>query len=88
MEQLILEIFKISPTLAICGVMWWKYNKDKDSILQKINKQYDELIKDVRKDSKEREIKYQETIDKLADKFGVVEDIKCDVEEIKRKLDK
>jgi hypothetical protein len=44
------------------------------------------LLIDTRKDSKEREIKYQNTIDKLADKFGVVEDIKQDVEEIKNKI--
>jgi hypothetical protein len=41
------------------------------------------LLIDTRKDSKEREAKYQITIDKLADKFGVVEDIKEDLEEIK-----
>lgn len=44
------------------------------------------LLADTRKDSKQREIKYQETIEKLADKFSVVEDIKQDVEEIKNKL--
>lgn len=44
------------------------------------------LLIDTRKDSKERETKYQNTIDKLADKFGVVEDIKQDVEEIKNKI--
>lgn len=41
------------------------------------------LLIDTRKDSKQRELKYQSTIDKLADKFGVVEDIKEDIEEIK-----
>lgn len=44
------------------------------------------LLWDTRKDSKQREEKYQATIDKLADKFNVVEDIKTDVEEIKIKL--
>lgn len=39
------------------------------------------------KDSKEREIKYQTTIDKLTDKIGVVDTIKDDVEEIKNKLE-
>lgn len=37
-------------------------------------------------DSKERESKYQEMIDKLVDKFGVIEEVKKDVEEIKNKL--
>ena len=40
----------------------------------------------VLKTTGEREIKYQDTISKLADKFGVVEDIKKDVEDIKNKI--
>jgi hypothetical protein len=51
------------------------------------------LLFDTRKDSKERETKYQSTIDKnqqiineLANKFNVVEDIKDDVELIKSKV--
>lgn len=51
------------------------------------------LLFDTRKDSKEREVKYQSTIDKnqqviseLASKFNVVEDIKDDVELIKSKV--
>ncbi|MEG1141799.1 MAG: BhlA/UviB family holin-like peptide [Clostridia bacterium] len=38
------------------------------------------------KDSKIRETKYQEIITSLTDKFGVVEDIKKDVEDIKNKM--
>ncbi|GAA0768553.1 MULTISPECIES: BhlA/UviB family holin-like peptide [Clostridium] len=38
------------------------------------------------KDSKVREAKYQEIITSLTDKFGVVEDIKKDVEDIKNKM--
>ncbi len=41
------------------------------------------LLMDTRKDSKEREAKYQETIDKLASSIGTIEDIKEDVEDIK-----
>lgn len=44
------------------------------------------LLMDTRKDTKERETKYQNTIEKLADKFGVVEDIKQDINEIKEKI--
>lgn len=44
------------------------------------------LLMDTRKDTKEREAKYQQTIDKLADKFGVVEEIRTDVEDIKNKI--
>lgn len=44
------------------------------------------LLWDTRKDSKQREEKYQATIDKLADKISIVQDIKEDVEEIKNKI--
>lgn len=44
------------------------------------------LLIDTRKDSKQREIKYQDTIEKLAEKISIVKDIKEDVEEIKQKL--
>ena len=44
------------------------------------------LLWDTRKDSKQREERYQETIDKLADKIAIVEDIEKDVKEIKTKL--
>ncbi len=37
----------------------------------------------VLKTTEKRELKYQNTIEKLADKFGVVEGIKKDVEDIK-----
>ena len=39
------------------------------------------------KDSKERESKYQDTIDALAEKLKLITDIKSDIEEIKHKLD-
>lgn len=38
------------------------------------------------KDGKARETKYQEIIDKLTEKFGVVDDIKQDVDYIKDKI--
>lgn len=46
------------------------------------------LLLYVLKTTGERETRYQSTIDKLADKFGVVEDIQKDVTEIKSKLNK
>ena len=53
------------------------------------------LLIDTRKESKAREEKLQEIIDKnqeviseLAEKFDVVEDIQADVTDIKIKLDK
>ena len=44
------------------------------------------LLFDTRKDSIEREKKYQETIDKLADKMAIVIEIRDDVEEVKEKI--
>lgn len=44
------------------------------------------LLLYVLKTTGDREKNYQNTIDKLADKFGVVEDIKKDVEEIKNQI--
>lgn len=44
------------------------------------------MLFDTKKDSKEREVKYQETINMLADKVGDVKEIKEDVKEIKAKL--
>ena len=44
------------------------------------------LLWDTRKDSKQREEKYQATIDKLADKISIVQEIKEDVEIIKNKI--
>lgn len=51
------------------------------------------LLIDTRQDSKQREIKYQETIKenqtiigKLTEKFNIVEDIKEDIEDIKNHI--
>lgn len=41
------------------------------------------LLMDTRKDSKERESKYQQTIDKLASSLGTIEEIKDDIDDIK-----
>ena len=45
------------------------------------------LFFDTRKDTKERELKYQDTIKMLGDKFEIVEDIKDDIKGIKYKLE-
>ncbi|WP_373601580.1 BhlA/UviB family holin-like peptide [Paraclostridium bifermentans] len=44
------------------------------------------LLWDTRKESREREEKLTSLVDKLANKFNVIEDIKEDVEDIKNKL--
>ncbi|NFO46520.1 UviB-like protein [Clostridium botulinum] len=46
------------------------------------------LLLYVLKTTGDRETKYQELLDKMADKFNVVEDIKEDVKEIKLKIEK
>lgn len=72
MEAIFLDIFKISPVLGLLAIMWYYQRKD-----------YSKLVEDTRKDSQMREEKYQNTIDKLADKISVVDEIKEDVEQIK-----
>lgn len=42
------------------------------------------LLFDTKKENKNREQKYQETIDKLADKIGVIEIVANDVDDIKK----
>lgn len=44
------------------------------------------LLLYVLKTTGDREKKYQDTIDKLADKFNIIEDVKKDVIEIKDKI--
>ncbi|MBY0756504.1 bacteriocin [Clostridium sardiniense] len=44
------------------------------------------LLWDTRKEARERENKLQEIINKFADKFNIVEDIKEDVDTIKEHL--
>lgn len=41
------------------------------------------LLVDTKKDSKQREEKYQETIDNLATNINIINDVKEDVEDIK-----
>lgn len=84
METIFLDIFKVSPILGLVAIMWFYQRKD-----------YTKLVEDTREDSKNREDKLQNTINKnqeiisdLADKFDVMEEIKKDVTDIKNKLDK
>lgn len=81
-----MEIFKISPVMAILGLMYYYQRKD-----------YQKLVEDTRIESREREEKMQKTIDKnqetisknqdiieeLANKLNVVQEVKEDVEQIK-----
>lgn len=89
METMFLEIFKVSPVIAVLGAMYYYQRKD-----------YTKLVEDTRKDSKEREDKMQKTIDnnqetisknqdiigELATKLNVVQEVKEDVEQIKNHI--
>ena len=44
------------------------------------------LLYDTRKEARERESKLNNLIDKLADKFNLVEDLKEDIEDIKNHI--
>lgn len=44
------------------------------------------LLYDTRKEARERENKLNNLIDKLADKFNLVEDLKEDIEDIKKHI--
>lgn len=46
------------------------------------------LLLYVLKTTGEREVKYQDLLDKMTDKFNIVEDIKEDVKEIKTKIER
>lgn len=86
MEQMFLELFKMSPVVGVLGLMYYYQRKD-----------YSKLVEDTRVESKEREDKMQKTIDKnqetisknqdiigeLANKLNVVQEVKEDVEQIK-----
>ena len=82
MDQVFLDIFKVSPVLGLMAIMWFYQRKD-----------YQVLVEDTRKDSKDREEKLQITINKnqdiisdLANKFNVVEEVKNKVDDIEMKI--
>lgn len=82
MDQVFLDIFKVSPVLGLMAIMWFYQRKD-----------YQLLVEDTRKDGKDREEKLQITINKnqdiisdLANKFNVVEEVKNKVDDIEMKI--
>lgn len=95
MEDIFMEIFKVSPVIAILGAMYYYQRKD-----------YTKLVEDTRKESKEREVQLQKTSDEregkmqvminkcqdiiadLARKFDVVEEVKVKVEDIEKEITK
>lgn len=102
METMFLDLFKISPMLAIMAGMWYYQRKDYTKLVEDTRQESKEREDKMKSESKEREERLQGTIDKnqeiinknqeiiseLADKFDVVEDIQKDVAEIKIKLEK
>lgn len=83
METMFLDIFKASPIFGILAMMWYYQRKD-----------YNKLVEDTRQESKEREDRLQNTIDKNQEIINenqaiiseLVDDVKKDVAEIKMKL--
>ena len=79
MEQMFLELFKISPIVGFMAIIWFYQRKD-----------YTKLVEDTRSENREREDKMQCSISKnqdiiteLATQFNVIKDVKEDVEQIK-----
>lgn len=91
MEQQILNVFIGQGAWCLLCVIVLYYNSKKSNTREDLREErYTKVISDNRKDSKERESKYQETINKnqeiindLAKQFNVMKDVKEDVEQIK-----
>jgi len=84
MEQEILNVFIGQGAWCLLCVLVLYYNNKKANIREDLREErYNKVINDNRKDSKDRESKYQETINKLTDRFGIIDAIKSDVDYIK-----
>lgn len=75
MENIFLEIVKSSPILGLMIIIWYFQRKD-----------YQIFVDKVQESNAIREGKYQNIIDKLTEKFDLLNDIKKDVEDVKDKI--
>lgn len=75
MDNIFLEIAKSSPILALMLVIWFFQRKD-----------YQTFVEKVQESNAVRENKYQNIIDKLTEKFDLLNDIKKDIEDVKDKI--
>jgi hypothetical protein len=89
MEQEILNVFiGQGACCLLCVIALGYFTKKASKREEKQEERYTKIINDNRKDSKERESKYQQMIDRITDKFAIVEEIKNDVDYIKEKISK
>ena len=87
MEQQILNVFIGQGAWCLLSIIALGYYTKKSTAREeKQEERYNKIINDNRKDSKERESKYQLMIDRITDKFAIVEEIKNDVDYIKEKI--
>lgn len=75
MDNIFLEIAKSSPILALMIIIWFFQRKD-----------YQAFVEKVQDNNAIREGKYQNIIDKLTEKFDLLNDIKKDIEDVKDKI--
>jgi flagellar capping protein FliD len=71
METLFTQIIEASPILGIILVFWFYQRKD-----------YREFVDKVQEQNAEREKNYQSTIEKLTEKFNIVETVKTAIENV------
>ena len=89
METEILNVFIGQGAWCVLCILVLYYNSKKANAREDLREErYNKVISDNRKDSKDRESKYQETINKLTDRFGVIDAIKSDVDYIKDMISK
>ncbi|WP_315114578.1 BhlA/UviB family holin-like peptide [uncultured Clostridium sp.] len=95
MENMFIEVLKISPALALFGFFCWQVMKNYNSLVESVRNESVQREERLQVESGKREERYQNTIDKnqeiikeLANKFNVVEEVKKDVQEIKVILNK
>ena len=89
MEQEILNVFiGQGAWCLLCVIALGYFTKKASHREEQQADRYTKIINDNRKDSKERESKYQQMIDRITDKFAIVEEIKNDVDYIKEKISK
>ena len=75
MDNIFMEIAKSSPILGLMLVIWYFQRKD-----------YQTFVEKVQESNAIREGKYQNIIDKLTEKFDLLNDIKKDIEDVKDKI--
>ena len=82
MENMFLELIKISPLLGLLAWFYYKQGIDYKALVSKV--QDENMIRETRLSTTID--KNQEITKELSQKFNIVEDVKKDVEDIKNQL--